>query len=158
MTDWENDNKYIQEAIKQSQSSVDAGGYPCGAIIVKDDAIIAIGLSNGKNLFDATLHAEIDAIRKASEKLQSRSLEGCTLYTSMEPCVMCFSASFWAYIPRIVYSCARHQIDKDYYMGEHNISSMNEKNYRRKIELVHHKESSVDALKVIVEWEKINRK
>lgn len=154
----EKDNQYIQEAIKQSQNSVDAGGYPCGVIIVKDNAIIAIGLSNGKKLFDATLHAEIDAIRKASAKLQSRSLEGCTLYTSMEPCVMCFSASFWAYIPRIVYSCARSQVDKNYYMGDHDISAINEKNYRRKIELLHHKESSKDALKIVEGWEKTNRK
>lgn len=156
MINKEKDNQYIQEAIKQSQNSVDVGGYPCGAIIVKDDVIIAIGLSNGKNLFDATMHAEIDAIRKASKKLQSRSLEGCTLYTSMEPCVMCFSASFWAYIPRIVYSCARSQVNKDYYMGEHDIFSINEKNYRRKIELLHHKESSKDALRVIEEWERSN--
>lgn len=104
MINKEKDNQYIQEAIKQSQNSVDAGGYPCGAVVVKDDAIIATGLSNGKNLFDATMHAEIDAIRNACKKLQSRSLDGCTLHTSMEPCVMCFSASFWAYIPRIVYS------------------------------------------------------
>ena len=152
------DNQYIQEATKQSQNSVNAGGYPCGAVIVKDDEIIAIGLSNGKNLFDATMHAEIDAIRNASKKLQSRSLEGCTLYTSMEPCVMCFSASFWGYIPRIVYSCARYQVNKNYYMGEHDISAMNEKNYRRKIELYHHKESSEDALKIIKEWEKNNNK
>ena len=152
------DNQYIQEAIKQSQNSVNAGGYPCGAVIVKDDESIAIGLSNGKNLFDATMHAEIDAIRNASKKLQSRSLEGCTLYTSMEPCVMCFSASFWGYIPRIVYSCARYQVNKNYYMGEHDISAMNEKNYRRKIELYHHKESSEDALKIIKEWEKNNNK
>lgn len=158
MKNIEKDNQYIREAIKQSQSSVDVGGYPCGAVIVKDDVIIATGLSNGKNLFDATMHAEIDAIRNASKKLQSRSLEGCTLYTSMEPCVMCFSASFWAYIPRIVYSCARSQVDKNYYMGDHDISEMNKKNYRRKIELVHHKESSKDALKIVEEWERTNRK
>ena len=75
----------------------------------------------------------------------------------MEPCVMCFSASFWAYIPRIVYSCARFQVDKNYYMGEHNISSINKKNYRRKIELIHHKESSEDALNIVSKWEKANR-
>lgn len=87
-----NDNYYIKRAIKEVQTSVGAGGYPCGAVIVKNHEIILVGISNGKNLFDATLHAEIDAIRKASHKLQSRSLKDCTLYTSMEPCVMFFSA------------------------------------------------------------------
>ncbi len=148
------DKYYIQQAIKQSQESVNAGGYPCGSIIVKNDEIISTGLSNGKKLYDATLHAEIDAIRNASAKLQSRSLEGTTLYTTMEPCVMCFSASFWAYIPRIVYACAKSQINKDYYMGEHNISNINNENYRRKIELIHLNECSQDALKVITDWEK----
>lgn len=154
----EKDNQYIREAIKQSQNSINAGGYPCGAVIVKESEIISMGISNGKKLFDATLHAEIDAIKKASEKLKSRSLEGCTLYTSMEPCVMCFSAAFWAYIPRIVYACSKSQVDKNYYTGDHDISAMNEKNYRRKIELVHHQESSKDALKIVRDWEKTNRK
>jgi len=152
----EKDTYYISEAIKQSQVSIDAGGYPCGAIIVRHDEIIATGISNGKNAYDATMHAEIDAIQKASQKLQSRSLEGCTLYTSMEPCIMCFSAAFWAYIPRIVYSCARSQVDTDYYMGEHDIVAMNQKNYRRKIELLHYSDSSQNALQIIYAWEKIN--
>ncbi len=154
----EKDTYYIEEAIKQSQESVRIGGYPCGAVIVKNDQIVAVGFSNGKNLCDATLHAEIDAIRKASIKLASRSLEGCALYTTMEPCVMCFSAAFWAYIPRIVYSCARSQINKNWYTGDHDIFALNEKNYRRKIELVHHKESSVDALKLVQDWERSHRK
>ena len=152
-----NDKKYIQEAIKASKESVEAGGYPAGAVVVKDGEVIARGLSNGKNECDATLHAEIDAIRKAATKLKSRSLDGCTLYTSMEPCVMCFSASFWSYIPKIVYACARIQVDKDYYMGEHDISLINQNNYRRKIELVHHKKNSKKALEIIREWEEINR-
>ena len=151
------DNYFIQEAIKISQKSVDVGGYPVGAIIVKNDKIISVGISNGKNMFDPTMHAEIDAIREASNKLQSRSLEGCTLYTSMEPCVMCFSASFWAYIPKIVFACSRDQVNNDYYMGKHDISSLNEMNYRRKIKLVHHKEGSEVAIEIIEEWEEINR-
>ncbi len=147
------DKYYIQQAIKQSQESVDIGGYPAGAIIVKGDEIVSVGFSNEKNLFDATLHAEIDAIRKATEKLRSRSLERTTLYSSMEPCVMCFSACFWAYIPRVVFACARSQVDKDYYMGEHDIAELNTKNYRRKIELIHFVECSQDALKIIHDWE-----
>ena len=147
------DQKYIEEAIRQSQRSIDTGGYPCGAIIVKDDKIISTGLSNGKNNVDATQHAEIDAIRKASKYLNSRSLEGCTLYTSLEPCVMCFSASFWAYIPRIVYACSRSQVDTDYYMGDHDINDLNKKNYRRNIQIVHHSESMESAFKIIRDWE-----
>ena len=149
-----NDKFHLQHAIKMSQESVDDGGYPCGAIIVKDKRVIATGISNGKQTCDPTMHAEIDAIRKASDSLQVRSLEGTTLYTSMEPCVMCFSACFWSYVSRVVYACSRLQVDKDYYMGEHDIAELNSKNYRRKIELVHLDECSQDALKIVHDWEK----
>jgi len=149
-----NDKYYLQQAISTSQESVDAGGYPAGAIIVKDDKVIATGISNGKKTCDPTMHNEIDAIRKAADHLQTRSLKGATLYTSMEPCVMCFSACFWSYISRVVYACSREQVDKDYYMGEHDIVELNTKNYRRKIELVHLEECSQDALEIIHNWEK----
>lgn len=149
-----NDRLYTQQAITISQESVDAGGYPCGAIIVKDDKVIAAGISNGKQSFDPTMHAEIDVIRKAADHLQTRDLEGVTLYSSMEPCVMCFSACFLAYISRVVYACSRDQVDKECYMGEHNIKELNSKNYRRKIELIHLEECSRDALKIIHDWEK----
>jgi tRNA(Arg) A34 adenosine deaminase TadA len=148
------DDVFVRKAISASQESVEVGAYPVGAVIVKDDKIVSVGFSNGKKLCDATLHAEIDAIRKASAELGSRSLDDVTLYTSMEPCVMCFSAAFWAYIPRIVYSLSRKQVDKNYYMGEHDISVMNERNYRRKIELIHHLESSEEALRVVRDWER----
>jgi guanine deaminase len=149
-----NDKYYLQQAINASQESVDAGGYPAGAIVVQGDEIISVGFANCKNLFDATLHAEIDAIRKASSELSSRDLENAVLYCTMEPCVMCFSACFWAHIPKIGFACSRSQIDQKWYMGNHDIQNINEKNYRRKIELIHLEECSQEALKIIHDWEK----
>lgn len=144
---------YLKEAIEQSRESVKQGGYPAGAVIVHKGEIIAKGFSNGKQQCDATQHAEIDAIRKASRKLQSRNLSETILYASLEPCVMCFSASFWAYIPRVVYAAARHQVDSNYYMGNHSIEQLNAKNCRRKMELVHLEEAAREALEVIQDWE-----
>lgn len=147
------DNYFIAKAIAVSKKSISIGGYPVGAVIVRDGKIVAQGLSNGKNNLDATMHAEIDAIRKASKKLHRRNLDDIVLYSSLEPCEMCFFASFWAYIPRIVYACERKRVKKIYYMGDHNLAVFNKKN-RRKIDLVHLKQFSNSAFKIIDDWEK----
>lgn len=147
-----NDEFYIKKAIALSQESVDAGGYPVGSLVVSGDEIIATGLSNGKNLCDATSHAEIDAIREAGKKLEKRNLGEVTLYSSLEPCLMCFAASFWAYIPRVVFACSKGRVSSDHFEGTNNIFDLN-KNNRRQIELTHHKEFEEMALEVITAWE-----
>lgn len=146
------DADYIKKTIELSRQSISVGGYPVGALIVWDGDIIATGLSDGKQLFDATSHAEISAIREASKKLNKRNLDDVVLYSSLEPCVMCFTASFWAYISRIVFACNRNRVPADYYEGSHSIFELN-KASRRQIELVHFKEFEDEALKVISDWE-----
>ena len=147
------DKDFIDEAIRLSKESVDAGGYPVGTVIVKNSDIIARGLSNGKNLNDPTSHAEIAAIHEAGQKLQKRDLDDVVLYSSCEPCVMCFAASFWAHIPKVVFACSRGKVPANYYEGDHDIFSLNAKSLR-KIELVHFQELEEDALAVITNWEK----
>ncbi len=93
------DEDFMKIAIEEAKK----GDFPFGAAIVKDGKIISI-VHNTAEL-DPTLHAEMIAIRKACEKLQLRHLTGCTLYATCEPCPMCFMASVWARIPRIVYGC-----------------------------------------------------
>lgn len=85
---------FVKHAIEISRESVRVGGYPAGAIVVHNREIVGRGLSNGKQLCDCTSHAEIAAIREASKKLNVRDLKDATLYTSLEPCVMCYAASF----------------------------------------------------------------
>lgn len=147
------DADFIAEAIRLSQESANAGGYPVGAVIVRGGKIIAKGLSNGKNLFDATCHAETAAIREAGATLQKRNLDDVVLYSSLEPCVMCFAASFWAHIPKVVFACGRSKVPANYYEGDHDILALNAKNLR-KIELVHFQEREAGALGVITNWEK----
>lgn len=148
----QNNIKWLKEAIKKSKESVTLGGFPVGAVIVKDNELLSYGLSNGKNLNDATLHAEIDAIRKASKILQVRNLKDVTLYSSLEPCLMCFSASNWAYIPKIVYACSRKNVSKQHFEGEHNLIEINKK-CRRPINIINIQELEETALKVIRAWE-----
>jgi tRNA(Arg) A34 adenosine deaminase TadA len=86
-------------AIKEAKKAP----FPFGCVLVKDGQVIATGKS-GKTLdFDPTAHAEINAIRTACEKLRSKDLSGVTLYSTCEPCPMCFSAAWWANITRIVF-------------------------------------------------------
>ena len=95
------------EAIRLANESVEHGGGPFGAVIVKDGEIIA-GSSNSVTMDnDPTAHAEVNAIRMACKKLGTFDLSGCTIYTSCEPCPMCLSAIYWAHIERIYYGNTR---------------------------------------------------
>ena len=147
-----NDRDYINKAIELSKESINVGGYPVGAVIVQNGEIISTGLSNGKQLCDPTSHAETAAIREAGKNLNKRNLDDVVLYSSLEPCVMCFTSSFWAYIPKIVFACSRDKVSAEYYEGNHNIFDLN-KNGKREIELVHFRELEDKALEVITKWD-----
>lgn len=143
---------FLLQAIELSKESIKQGGFPVGAIIVKDGVIIAEGLSNGKNNKDATSHAEIEAIRNASQKLNTRDLFDCEIYSSMEPCLMCFSASYWAKIKKIIYAVGKDKLSKQHYEGLYSLEEINLKN-NRQIEIVHIKELEDEALSIIKKWE-----
>ncbi len=151
-----NEQDFLKKAIELSQESVDIGGYPVGALIVRQGEIVATGFSNGKQLHDPTSHAETAAIREASQKLNKRDLDDVVLYTSLEPCLMCYSSSFWAHIPRVVFACGRDRVSTKYYEGDHNIFSLNEDSHRH-IELVHENRLEEEALAVIQKWENLKK-
>lgn len=97
------DCKFMRLSIKEAARNLrKPDGGPFGACIVKGNKILAIA-RNKVLVSDATAHAEINAIRAASKKLGSFDLSGSTIYSTTEPCPMCFSAIHWARIERIVY-------------------------------------------------------
>lgn len=102
MTSHEN---FMRAAISLSKQKMqeNAGG-PFGAVVVKDGVIIAEGWNQVTSKNDPTAHAEVVAIRKAAEKLNDFSLEGCVVYTSCQPCPMCLAASYWARLDKIYYA------------------------------------------------------
>jgi len=107
-------NKFMMRAIELSIKSVNSGTGPFGAVIVKDNKIIAEGFNTVTLTNDPTSHAEIVAIRTACKSLNNFSLEGYDLYTTCEPCPMCLSAIYWARINKIYYANTRsdaHKID-----------------------------------------------
>ena len=97
------DNKFMNVAIGVSKKGIASGQTPFGAVIVKDGKIIASSHNQVWSDTDITAHAEIVAIRAACNTLQSVDLSGCTIYSTCEPCPMCFSAIHWAKIDHIVF-------------------------------------------------------
>ena len=96
---------FMREAIALSKRSIDSGkGGPFGAVVVKDGKIVGAGHNEVTSTNDPTAHAEIVAIRRACETLQSFQLTGCELYTSCEPCPMCLGAIYWARPDRVYYA------------------------------------------------------
>jgi len=92
---------------------VEKAGGPFGCVIVKDGEVVAEGVNRVIADKDPTCHGEVAAIRSACQKLKTHDLSGCTLYTSCEPCPMCYAASWWARIDTIYYA-ATIQDAKEY--------------------------------------------
>ncbi len=97
----------MRRAIALANESVNLGGGPFGAVIVKDGVIVAEGSNSVTILNDPTAHAEVSAIREACRRLGTFHLSGCTIYTSCEPCPMCLGAIYWAGIKQIFYGNTR---------------------------------------------------
>lgn len=94
----------MRKAIELSKDNVKNGGGPFGAVIVKDGEIVATGVNRVTANNDPTAHAEVSAIREAAAKLKTFDLSGCEIFTSCEPCPMCFGAIYWAGLDKIYYA------------------------------------------------------
>jgi len=96
---------FLREAIRLSLEKMEAGeGGPFGAVIVQDGEIVGRGWNRVTSTKDPTAHAEIVAIRDACNRLGTFSLAGCEIYSSCEPCPMCFAATYWARLERVYYA------------------------------------------------------
>lgn len=105
------DKRFMQLAIDLSVENVENGGGPFGAVIVRNGEIVATGVNRVTPNNDPTAHAEVSAIRAACQKEGSFKLEGCTIYSSCEPCPMCLSAIYWAGISRICFGCNKQDAE-----------------------------------------------
>ena len=99
----ENDKRFMRKALAEAAKAGEEGEIPIGAVIVCQGRIIARAHNLTERLHDVTAHAEMQAITSAANELQGKYLEDCTLYVTVEPCVMCAGAIGWAHIRRIVY-------------------------------------------------------
>jgi tRNA(adenine34) deaminase len=97
------DEQYMKQALQEAHKAFSEGEVPIGAIIVCRGQVIARGHNLTERLHDVTAHAEMQAITAATEYLGGKYLTDCTLYVTVEPCIMCAGALGWSQIPRIVY-------------------------------------------------------
>ncbi|MFO7668891.1 MAG: nucleoside deaminase [Bacteroidales bacterium] len=97
------DEYFMKEALKEAQKAYDLKEVPVGAVIVNSDRIIARAHNMTQQLMDVTAHAEMIAITSASNFLGAKYLTGCTLFVTLEPCVMCAAALKWAQPDRVVF-------------------------------------------------------
>jgi guanine deaminase len=110
-----NHQEFMKQAIQLARktSLVDKAGGPFGCVIVKDDVVIAEGVNRVIADKDPTCHGEVVAIRCACRALNTHDLSGCIMYTSCEPCPMCYAAAWWARIETVYYA-ATIQDAKEY--------------------------------------------
>ncbi len=97
------DEQYMMEALKLAKRAAEEDEIPIGAIVVANGKIIGKGYNLTEKLNDVTAHAEMQAFTAAANFLGGKYLRDCTLYVTIEPCVMCAGASYWTQISKIVY-------------------------------------------------------
>jgi tRNA(adenine34) deaminase len=100
------DEQFMREALKEAQKAFDMDEVPVGVVIVCNDKIIARAHNLTERLNDVTAHAEMQAITSAANFLNGKYLNECTLYVTLEPCVMCAGALAWSQIGKIVYAAS----------------------------------------------------
>ncbi|MFQ3336232.1 MAG: tRNA(adenine34) deaminase [Urechidicola sp.] len=100
------DEYFMKQAFDQAKIAFEAGEIPIGAVVVSNNKIIARTHNQTELLNDFTAHAEMLAFTSASEYFGNKYLDKCTLYVTLEPCVMCSGASFWTRISKVVYGAS----------------------------------------------------
>lgn len=107
------DKRFMEIAVAEARTGILGGhGGPFGAVVVKDGKVIAAGHNCVVLNHDSTCHGEVDAIRKAEQKLMTFDLSGCEIYTTSEPCPMCLAAILWANISKVYYGCTLSDNEK----------------------------------------------
>ena len=100
------DNYFMRQAFAEAQKGAQAGEIPVGAVIVCNERIIARAHNLTETLSDVTAHAEIQAITSAASVLGGKYLKDCTLYVTLEPCIMCAGAIGWSQLSKVVYGAS----------------------------------------------------
>ncbi len=99
-----NDEYFMKQAFQEALKAYDLGEIPVGAVVVANNQVLARAHNLTEQLTDVTAHAEIQAITGAANYLGGKYLHGCTLYVTLEPCVMCAGALYWSQIDKIVFA------------------------------------------------------
>jgi tRNA(Arg) A34 adenosine deaminase TadA len=101
---------FLKRCIALSAQAAERGDHPFGALLVRDDKIVMEAENTVNTEMDVTRHAELNLVSRAMRVLGPEAVQGCTLYTSTEPCAMCAGAIYWAGISRVVYACSAERL------------------------------------------------
>lgn len=104
--------EFLREAIALAYTNQQQGGRPFGAVVVKDGRIVATGVNEIHATHDPTAHAELTALRAASQKLQSPNLSGCSVFASGHPCPMCMAAMRMAGVGEVIYAYSNEEAEQ----------------------------------------------
>ncbi len=135
---------FMKRAIELAREGVDRNeGGPFGCVIVRDGRIVGEGNNRVTSTNDPTAHAEIVAIRNACSSLGSFQLDGCTIYTSCEPCPMCLGAIYWSRPAAIFYAGTREDAATAGFDDEHFYNELEKRNDERELRMVNlHREGA----------------
>ncbi len=146
------DKKFMQRAIKVAQEGMNHNeGGPFGAIVVKEGEIIAEACNSVTSKNDPTAHAEVEVIRKACARLGTFQLDDCVLYTSCEPCPMCFGAIYWARPKAVFYACTQEDAARIGFDDQFVYDELDQSKDNRKIPFI--KILRTEANRVFQQWE-----
>lgn len=103
---WQPHQQFMAKALQLAEDAARNGEVPVGAVVVKDNQIIGKGFNQVETLKDPTAHAEMIAVSAACETLGNKYLKGCTLYVTLEPCIMCAGALVWSKLDTVVFGAS----------------------------------------------------
>lgn len=139
------DIKYLKMAIANSRESLDGGNFPAGAVVVKDDKILASEIR-----VPGLFHPDSIAVTTAFNK--TGPLKGATLYVGLESCLMCTGVAYWSGLRRIVYAIPKSKVNGDYYETHEQTQTLVD-TFNEPIERIHVAQLEEEAIAVIREWE-----
>lgn len=150
------ERELMRVAIELSEQNIENGGGPFGAVIACNGDIVATGVNRVTASCDPTAHAEIAAIRAASEKLGRFDLSGCEIYSSCEPCPMCLGAIYWAHLDKLYYGNSKADAKSinfdDSFIYDEMALSITERQLKSEVLL------SDEAIHAFQMWEEIDDK
>ena len=151
-----NDKAFLQRALELATESIKNGGGPFGAVITKQGKVISEANNRVVLSHDPTAHAEVLAIRKASEILKTHDLSGCIVYSSCEPCPMCLGAIYWAGIKKIIYASDRLEAAKAGFSDNFIYDEIMLDPSERSISFIHHPDAGGEI--VFRKWNDFDEK
>ena len=145
------DLAFLKQASDASLASVERGGGPFGAVVVRGDEVITVASNSVTIDNDPTAHAEVNAIRSACKELGTFKLDGCYIYSSCEPCPMCLSALYWAGVDRIYYGNTKEDADAIDFSDKFIYEEFEKAKEDRSIPCIHI--PNTDAINAFKAWE-----